>query len=79
VKRQHIALLIVLALLATLSFWIAITTSTHDVERQLTNTSSEQHGGNEGLIEGGNVLLYLTITGVLVLLAAAAYLLILKK
>ncbi len=78
-KRQYIALLIVLAILVILSFWVASTTSTHDIERQLTNTSSEQHGGNEGLIEGGNLLLYLSMTGVLVVIAVAAYLLVLKK
>ncbi len=77
-KRQYIALLIVLAALVILSFWAASTTNTHDIERQLTNTSNEQHGGNEGLIEG-NLLLYLGVTGMLFVIAAAAYLLVLKK
>ncbi len=78
-KRQYIALLIVLAALAILSFWAASSTTTHDIERQLTNTSLEQHGGNEGLIEGGNLLLYLGVTGILFVIAAAAYRLVLKK
>ncbi|MDD1720888.1 MAG: hypothetical protein LUP95_02775 [Euryarchaeota archaeon] len=77
-KRQYIALLIVLAALVILSFWAASTTTTHDIERQLTNTSNEQHGGNEGLIEG-NLLLYLGVTGMLFVIAAAAYFLVLKK
>ncbi|MGZ4939558.1 MAG: hypothetical protein ACXVIF_03245 [Halobacteriota archaeon] len=79
VKRQYIALLLVLVALAILSLWVASTTSTHDIERQLTNASSEPHGGNEGLIEGGNLLLYLSVTSVLFVIAAGAYLLIRKK
>ncbi len=78
-KRQYIALLIVLAALAILSFWAASTTTTHDIERQLTNTSNEQHGGNEGLIEGGNLLLYLSVAGILFIIAAGAYFLVLRR
>ncbi len=77
-KRQYIALLIVLVTLTILSFWIASTTSTPEIERTLTNTSSEQHGSG-GIIEGGNSLAYLGVTSVLIILAAAAYFLIRKK
>ncbi len=76
-KRQYIALLIVLAALTILSFWVASTTSTPDIERTLTNTSSERHG-SEGIIEG-NLLAYLGVTSLLIILAAAAYFLIRKK
>ncbi len=79
-KRQYIALLIVLAALAILSFWVASTTTTHDIERQLTNTSNEQNGNNEGPIEGGNLLLYLSVAGILFVIAAAgAYFLVVRK
>ena len=78
-KRQYIALLFVLAALVILSLWVASTTSTHDIERQLTNASSEQHGGNEGLIEGGNLLLYLSVTSVLFVIAVGAYLFVRKR
>ncbi|MGZ4901981.1 MAG: hypothetical protein ACXV5F_03120 [Halobacteriota archaeon] len=78
-KRQYIALLIVLVVLAILSFWAASTTTTHDIERQLTNTSNEQPGGSEGLVEGGNLLLYLSVAGVLFVIAAGAYLVVAKR
>ena len=79
VKRQYIALLLVLVVLAIVSLWVASTTSTRDIERQLTNASSEQHGGNEGVIEGGNLLLYLSVTSVLFAIAVGGYLLVRKK
>ncbi len=78
-KRQYIALLIVLAVLTILSLWAASTTNTHDIERQLTNTSNEQHGGSEGLVEGGNLLLYLGVTGILFVIAAGAYFLVIRR
>ncbi len=78
-KRQYIALLIILATLAILSFWVASTTTTHDIERQLTNTSNEQHGNNEGPIEGGNLLLYVAVTGILLIIAAGAYIFVFKR
>ncbi len=78
-KRQYIALLIILSALAILSFWAASTTTTHDIERQLTNTSNEDHKGEEGLIEGGNVLLYLLVSGILLVIAAGAYLLVVRR
>ncbi len=78
-KRQYIALLIMLAVLTILSLWAASTTNTHDIERKLTNTSNERHGGSEGLVEGGNLLLYLSVTGILFVIAAGAYFLVIRR
>ncbi len=78
-KRQYIALLIILAMLAIQSFLVASTTTTHDIEQQLTNTSNEQHENQEGLIEGGNLMLYVGATGVLLFIAIGAYFLVIKR
>ncbi len=78
-KRQYIALLIILAMLAILSFLVASTTTTHDIEHQLTNTSNEQHENQEGLIEGGNLILYVGVTVVLLFIAIGAYFLVIKR
>ncbi len=78
-KRQYIALLIVFAALALLSFFVASSTTTRDIERQLTNTSSSEHGNNEGPIEAGNLLVYLSVTAVLVVVAIGAYLFAVKR
>ncbi len=78
-KRQYIALLIILVTLVLLSVWVASRTTTHDIERELTNTSSEQHGNNEGLIEGGNLLAYVSVTAILIIIAVGAYILVIKR
>ncbi len=78
-KRQYIALLILLATLVILSLWTASNTNISNIERQLTNTSNEQHGENEGLIEGGNLLVLLGVTIVLVIIAVGAYLLAVRR
>ncbi len=78
-KRQYIALLIVLVTLVLLSLWVANSTTTHNIERELTNTSNEQHGKNEGLIEAGDLLVYVSVAAVLFIVAVGTYLLAVKR
>jgi hypothetical protein len=66
-KWQYVILVIVFIGALALSLWTAARVSLTDIERSLTNVSENEH---EGLIEGGNVPLYIGIVAVLFFVAA---------
>lgn len=66
-KWQYVILVIVFIGALALSLWTAARVSLNDIERSLTNVSENEH---EGLIEGGNVPLYIGIVAVLFFVAA---------
>ena len=66
VKKQYLILAIIFVGAVALSLWTASRVDMHDVEQGLTNTSEEEH---EGIIEGGNVPLYVAIVVILFVIA----------
>jgi heme/copper-type cytochrome/quinol oxidase subunit 2 len=70
VKWQYLILAAVFIGAMAVSLWTATRVDMHDIERGLTNISENEH---EGIIEGGNVLLYIAIVVILVIIAIAAF------
>ena len=58
VKWQYLLLVAVFIAAIALSLWTATRVDMRDIEQSLTNVSEEEH---EGVIEGGNVPLYIGI------------------
>ncbi|MGZ4881549.1 MAG: hypothetical protein ACXVIG_04290 [Halobacteriota archaeon] len=69
VKWQYVILAAVFIGAVALSLWTATRVDMHDIEQGLTNTSEE----HEGLIEGGNVPLYVAIVAILFFIAIAVF------
>ncbi|MGZ8876448.1 MAG: hypothetical protein ACXW1O_07210 [Halobacteriota archaeon] len=69
-KWQYLVLAVVFIGAMAVSLWTAARVDMHDIERGLTNISENEH---EGVIEGGNVPLYLAIVVTLVIVAIAAF------
>ena len=76
VKWQYIILVIVFVGAVALSLWTAARVNMSDIERSLTNVSENEH---EGLIEGGNVPLYVGIVAILFLFAIATLYLVKRR
>jgi hypothetical protein len=70
VKWQYLILAVVFIGAMAVSLWTATRVDMHDIERGLTNISENEH---EGIMEGGNVLLYIAIVVILVFIAIAAF------
>jgi len=69
VKWQYLILAAVFIAATALSLWTATRVDMRDIEQSLTNVSGEEH---EGVIEGGNVPLYIGIVVALFFIAIAA-------
>ena len=69
-KWQYLVLAVVFIGAMAISLWTATRIDMHDIERGLTNISGNEH---EGVIEGGNVPLYLAIVVTLVIVGIAAF------
>jgi len=69
VKWQYLILATVFIAAIALSLWTATRVDMRDIEQSLTNVSEEKH---EGVIEGGNVPLYIGIVVALFFIAIAA-------
>jgi 1,4-dihydroxy-2-naphthoate octaprenyltransferase len=69
VKWQYLILAAVFIAAIALSLWTATRVDMRDIEQSLTNVSEEKH---EGVIEGGNVPLYIGIVVALFFIAIAA-------
>jgi len=69
VKWQYLILAAVFIAAIALSLWTATRVDMRDIEQSLTNVSEEEH---EGVIEGGNVPLYIGIVVALFFIAIAA-------
>jgi hypothetical protein len=69
VKWQYLILAAVFIAATALSLWTATRVDMRDIEQSLTNVSEEEH---EGVIEGGNVPLYIGIVVALFFIAIAA-------
>ena len=68
-KWQYLILAAVFIAAIALSLWTATRVDMRDIEQSLTNVSEEEH---EGVIEGGNVPLYIGIVVALFFIAIAA-------
>lgn len=69
VKWQYLILAAVFIVAVALSLWTATRVDTQDIERGLTNVSEE----HEGLIEGGNIPLYIGIVVTLFFIAITVF------
>ena len=69
VKWQYLILAAVFIAAIALSLWTATRVDMRDIEQSLTNVSEEEQ---EGVIEGGNVPLYIGIVVALFFIAIAA-------
>ena len=69
VKWQYLILAAVFIAAIALSLWTATRVDMRDIEQSLTNVSEEEH---EGVIEGGNVPLFIGIVVALFFIAIAA-------
>ena len=72
-RRQYIVLLTVFVALTVFSLWAASYTSLPEIESRLTSTNTGDNGA-EGFVEGGQLLPYLVVVGVLVAIGIAMYL-----
>jgi uncharacterized BrkB/YihY/UPF0761 family membrane protein len=79
VKRQYLALLALLVAFIALSLWIASQTNLQNIESRITSAGNESHQGSDGIIEGGMILPYLAITGVLLAAGIAIYWILEKR
>jgi 1,4-dihydroxy-2-naphthoate octaprenyltransferase len=70
VKWQYLILAALFIGAIALAFWTATRVDMHDIERGLTNISENEH---EGVIEGGNVPLYVAIVAILFFIAIVAF------
>lgn len=69
-KWQYLILAAVFIIAVALSLWTATRVDMQDIERGLTNVSEE----HEGIIEGGNIPLYVGIVVTLFFIAIAVFL-----
>ena len=72
-KSQYLALLALFVSFIALSLWMATQTNLLDIESRIASAGTGSHEGSEGIIEGGGLLPYLAITGVLLASAIATY------
>lgn len=72
-KRQYLALLAVFVALIILSLWTATQTNLPDIESRITSAGNDSHQGSEGIIEGGGLLPFVAVTGVLLAAGVVAY------
>ena len=72
-KRQYLALLALFVAFIALSMWMATQTNLLDTESRIASAGNGSHEGSEGIIEGGGLLPYLAIAGVLLATAIATY------
>ena len=70
VKWQYLILAAVFIAAIALSLWTATRVDMRDIEQSLTNVSEEEH---EGVIEGGNLPLYIGIVVALFFIAIVAF------
>ena len=75
-KWQYIVLAAVFIGALALSLWMASHVNTNDIERGLTNSSSDEH---DSFVEGGNVPLYLGITATLFVIALGSFFYLSKR
>jgi hypothetical protein len=73
VKSQYLALLALFVSFIALSLWMATQTNLLDIESRIASAGNGSQAGSEGIIEGGGLLPYLAITGVLLASAIATY------
>jgi hypothetical protein len=73
VKRQYLALLALFVAFIALSLWMATETNLLDIESRIASGGNGSHESSDGIIEGGSLLPYLTITGVLLASGIATY------
>jgi len=79
VKRQYLALLALFVAFIALSLWMATQANLLDIESRITSGGNGSLEGSDGIIEGGGLLPYLAITGVLLASAIATYLVLGKR
>ena len=70
VKWQYLLLVAVFIAAIALSLWTSTRVDMRDIEQSLTNVSEEEH---EGVIEGGNLPLYIGIVVALFFIAIVAF------
>jgi hypothetical protein len=73
VKRQYLVLLALFVAFIALSLWIATQTNLPDIESRITSAGNGSHEGSDGIVEGGGLLPYFVITGVLLAAGIATY------
>ena len=71
-KRQYLTLIAVFGILIALSLWTATQTNLSDIESRIS-AGNDSHHGTEGIIEGGGLLPYLAVTGVLLAAGVVTY------
>ncbi len=69
-KWQYIILAAVFIGALALSLWMSSHVDMNDIERGLTNSSSDEH---DSLVEGGNIPLYLGIAVTLFVIAISSF------
>jgi len=73
VKSQYLALLALFVAFIALSLWMATQTHLSDIESRITSAGSGSHEDSDGIIEGGRLVPYLAIAGVLLAAGIVTY------
>jgi len=73
VKRQYLALLALFVAFIALSLWMATQTNLSDIESMITSAGTGSLEDSDGIIEGGGLVPYLSIAGVLMAAGIVTY------
>ncbi len=73
VKKEHIILIIVFLCLITVSLWMSTQANVQEIEKKLTGEKTDRGESGGGIIEGGNILLYLALVVILIVLGITGY------
>ena len=73
VKKEYILLIIVFLCLIAVSLWMSTFTNIEEIEKKLTGEKTDRGESGEGIIEGGNILLYLAVAVILIVVGITGY------
>jgi hypothetical protein len=73
VKKEHIILIIVFLCLITVSLWMSTQANVQEIEKKLTGEKTNRGESGGGIIEGGNILLYLALVVILIVIGITGY------
>jgi hypothetical protein len=73
VKKEYIILIIVFLCLIAVSLWMSTQANVEDIEKKLTGEKTDRGESGGGIIEGGNIQLYLALVVILIVIGVTGY------
>ncbi len=73
VKKEYIILILVFLCLIAVSLWMSTQANVEEIEKKFTGEKEDRGESEGGIIEGGNILLYLALVIILFVIGITGY------